>query len=110
MPERGARVSAEDAADVSQIVSELEEEGSPAGPDWNPLSLEPAPARRLLQRRPPLETRHLSDDLPGGWQLRYTTSKAFHRNGGLTGYAADFAAVETPQLTMKIERRAEAIS
>ena len=40
--------------------------------------------------------------LAGDWRLRFTNSKAFHINGGASGYARDNQDIETPQLTMKV--------
>lgn len=42
----------------------------------------------------------VSDDFPGLWQLRYTCSRTFHANGGLTGYAEPGAS--TPELRMRV--------
>jgi len=77
IPNRGLDASAEDMEDVLEIVAELEEL-NPC-PDWA-----------------------LAPQLGGRWRLRYTSSKTFKNNQGLTGYARDMTGVETPELFMTI--------
>lgn len=43
-----------------------------------------------------------SPSLPGTWLLRYTSSRTFANNEGLTAYGKDIAGVATPELRMKI--------
>ncbi|KAL1515056.1 hypothetical protein AB1Y20_004121 [Prymnesium parvum] len=77
IPSRGAGASAEDADDVMEIVGELA--ALNPRPDWA-----------------------VAPELAGRWRLRYTSSKAFHNNRGLTGYARDIGGVSTPELLMEI--------
>lgn len=41
--------------------------------------------------------------LAGRWRLRYTSSKTFANNLGLTGYARDLAGVSTPATFMRVQ-------
>ena len=45
-----------------------------------------------------------SDFFDGEWRLRYTSSRTFHRNEGLTGYAYRNPNCETPELLLKINQ------
>jgi hypothetical protein len=42
------------------------------------------------------------DGTGAAWELRYTSSRTFHLNEGLTGYACQRGGVSTPQLTMRV--------
>ena len=44
-----------------------------------------------------------SEDFCGDWELRYTSSRAFHRNEGATGYAASRPGCVTPELILRID-------
>ena len=43
------------------------------------------------------------DEWSGKWVMRYTSSKTFHRNEGVTGYAYSRPEVTTPDLTLAID-------
>eukprot|EP00967_Tisochrysis_lutea_P019903 scaffold22650_cov28-Tisochrysis_lutea.AAC.2 len=75
---RGADVTPQDLSDVLEIVGDLEIS------DWADTNWDRSP--------------HLA----GAWGLRFTNSKAFHLNGGITGYARDIKGVQTPELIMKV--------
>ena len=45
-----------------------------------------------------------SDFFDGEWRLRYTSSRTFHRNEGLTGYAYRNPNCETPELLLTRRR------
>jgi hypothetical protein len=75
---RGANAAPDDVSDVLEIATDLAA-ADPAGMNWD-----------------------LSPHLAGAWRLRFTNSKAFHLNGGLTGYAKEVAGVTTPELIMKV--------
>lgn len=76
--DRGIDAPAELAEDLLEVVGELGETSPPD--DWS-----------------------RSPDLGGRWRLRYTSSKTFANNRGLSGYARDLAGVETPELLMRVE-------
>lgn len=76
---RGVGAPAEVAADILEVVSELDADGRGAD-EW---------AR--------------SPDLAGTWELIYTSSRTFANNEGLSGYARDIKGVNTPELFMTIE-------
>jgi len=76
---RGADVTPQDLSDVLEIVGDLEIS------DWADTNWDRSP--------------HLA----GAWGLRFTNSKAFHLNGGITGYARDIKGVQTPELIMKVQ-------
>lgn len=78
IPNRGLGADPDDAIDVLEIIQELEE--------LNPC--------RDWANAP---------QLGGRWRLRYTSSKTFENNKGLTGYARDVSGVETPELFMTIQ-------
>ena len=44
-----------------------------------------------------------SEDFCGDWELRYTSSRAFHRNEGATGYAFSRPGCATPELILRID-------
>jgi hypothetical protein len=78
---RGIGAPEELASDLFEVIAELEECAPPlADQSWE---------------RSPL--------FPGRWRLRYTSSKTFANNQGLSGYARDIAGVVTPELFMTIE-------
>lgn len=76
--DRGFGARQEDADDVMEIVEELE-----------PLN--------------PCAEWASAPELAGKWRLRYTSSKTFENNQGLTGYARDIGGVNTPELLMSIQ-------
>lgn len=76
--DRGIDAPTELAEDLLEVVGELGETSPPD--DWS-----------------------RSPDLGGRWRLRYTSSKTFANNRGLSGYARDLAGVETPELLMRVE-------
>jgi hypothetical protein len=67
------------AEQVKRVADELE----PLDPSWN-------------------EGWMRSAALDGSWRLRFTSSRVFHRNGGLTGYTVSYPGVSTPSLFMSI--------
>jgi len=76
--DRGIGAAPELAEDLLEVVCELED-ACPA-PSWDQ-----------------------SPSLGGRWRLRYTSSKTFANNLGLTGYARDIAGVNTPDTFMTVE-------
>ena len=78
IPARGLAVDAEDAEDILDIVGDLEQLNP--FPDWAE-----------------------SAQLGGRWQLKFTSSKVFKNNQGLSGYARDVAGITTPELFMQIQ-------
>jgi len=77
--DRGIGAPAELCEDILEVVGELEETFPPEV-GWSD-----------------------SADLAGRWQLRYTSSKTFANNRGLTGYARDLSGVETPETFMDVQ-------
>jgi len=77
---RGIGAPSDLADDIFEVVGELEE--SAPGYNWAESPL-----------------------LAGRWRLRYTSSKTFANNEGLSGYARDLQGVATPELDMRLETR-----
>lgn len=78
--DRGINAPSEIAEDVFEVVGDLERAAPPGR--WS-------------------ESPHLA----GKWRLRYTSSKTFAKNQGLTGYAKDIGGVLTPETFMKVETK-----
>jgi len=77
--DRGMGAPAELAADLLEVVGDLEEA---CPPDVNWAN---------------------SEKLAGKWLLRYTSSKTYANNLGLTGYARDISGVATTETFMKVQ-------
>ena len=76
---RGVDAPAEIAADILEVIEELDDDGRGAL-EWTDSPL-----------------------LAGVWRLIYTSSRTFANNEGLSGYARDLAGVSTPELLMRVE-------
>ena len=78
IPNRGCGADKEDAEDLLDIVVDMTRLNP--NPEWD-----------------------IAPCLAASYKLRYTSSKAFHTNQGLIGYAQSLNGITTPELTMSIQ-------